>query len=66
MIKGRGDLPQRRTEDIDPQTASAIFQNLEIDGSECASDSASQGTGGRWLDAVDDVFLNDQSDLFTW
>ena len=60
------DLPQQRIEDLDPLTVSAMLQTQETDGSEFASDSALQKTGDRWLDAVDDVFLNDQSDLFTW
>jgi len=60
------DLPQQRTEDIDPQIVSAIFQTLDTDGSAYTSDSGLQPTGDRWLHAVDDHFLNDQSDLFTW
>jgi len=60
------DLPRQQTEDFDPETVFAILQNLETDGSEFASDSASQTTGDRWLNAVDDFFENDDSDLFTW
>jgi len=60
------DLPQHRTEDFDPQTVSAVFQNLETKGSAYASDSALQTTADRWLNAVDDFFQNDDSDLFTW
>jgi len=60
------DLPQQRTEDLAPQTVSAIFQNLEADGSPHGSDSALQRTGGQWLNAVDDYFRDDESDLFTW
>jgi len=60
------DLPQHRTEDFDPQTVSAIFQNLETDGRAYASDSALQTTADRWLNAVDDFFQNDDGDLFTW
>jgi len=59
------DSPRQWTEDLDPQTVSAIFQNLETDGREIASDSALRTTGDRWLNAVDDHFRNDDNDLFT-
>jgi len=60
------DLPQQRTEDFDPVTVSAVFQNPEIDRSAHTSDRALQPTDDRWPDAVDDFFENDDSDLFTW
>jgi len=59
------DLPRQRIEDFDPQTLSAIFQDLETDGSE-STDSALRTTGDRWIKAVDGHFLNDDSDPFTW
>jgi len=58
------DLPQQRTEDLDLQTVSAVFQNLQTDGSAVASDSALMRTGDRWADAVGDCFLSDDNDLF--
>jgi len=60
------DLPKQRTADFDPQTVFAVLQEQETDGSTCASDSALQTTRDRWLNAVDDFFLNDDSGLFTW
>jgi len=59
------DLPPQRTEDFDPPAVFAIFQNLERDASKFASDSALLTNGDRWLNAVDDYFLTDESDLFT-
>ena len=56
----------RWTEDVDPQTVSAIFQGLERDGSEYGSESATETTDDRWLNAVDEYFLHDDSDLLTW
>jgi len=60
------DEAQQSTEDFDPQTVFAIFQNLETNGSESASDSALRTTGDRWLNAVDGLFLNEDGDLLTW
>jgi len=60
------DMPQQRTEESDPQTVSAIFQNLEIDDRRFASNSELRTTGDRWPSAVDDHFLNDDGDLLTW
>jgi len=60
------DLLRQRTEDLDPQTVFAVLQDPETHGSAYASDSASQTTGDRWFNAVDDYFENDDSDLFTW
>jgi len=60
------DLPQQRTEDFDPVTVSAVFQNQEPDDGAYASDSTLQRTGDRWLNAVDDLFENDDNDLLTW
>jgi len=59
-------MPQQRTEESDPQTVSAIFQNLEIDDRRFASNSELRTTGDRWPSAVDDHFLNDDGDLLTW
>jgi len=60
------DLPQQLTEDLDPQTVSAVFQNQRTDGSAYASDNTLQTTRDRWHHAVDDYFRNEESDLFTW
>jgi len=60
------DLPQQRAEDHDPQTVFAVLQTQETDGSAYAPGRASQTTGDRWLNAVDDLFENDDSDLFVW
>jgi len=59
-------IPPLWTEDFNPQTVFAIFQNLETDSSAYASDSALQTTGDQWLNAVDDLFLKEDSDLFGW
>jgi len=52
------DLLRQRTEDLNTQTISTAFQDLETDDTGHASENAARTTKNRWLKTVDDYFLH--------